>query len=138
MAGCSLENNKLIAEFLGWRLRKMPVHMRGGTIWMSQHTTSTFCAEEGRELFHESWDWLMPVVDKIRLMDRKVTIEAEYYVAHSTNRAEIMNFRTFPKEPKIVVFYRGAEGTLLNATYEAVVEFIQWYNTQKDGIDKKS
>lgn len=55
--------------------------------------------------FHNSWDWLMPVVEKI------------------------MNIRTFGA-PKQAVF-KSIEPNIAT-TYQAVVNFIKWYNEVKN------
>lgn len=61
--------NKLIAEFLGWRSKPYPSHIRspfhGRSVWWSAGTTKSFCGYVGEELFHDSWELLMPVVQKI-------------------------------------------------------------------------
>ena len=66
-----MENNKLIAEFMGYKLAKLYI----GLAWESPYKNSV---EDTFELhgrlwrendsyykFHTSWDWLMPVVMKI-------------------------------------------------------------------------
>jgi len=120
MAGSPLVNIKYkpIAEFMG-----LKVYDDGISCFDSTFRTLP--------KYDESWNALMPVVEKIRMMDRRVTIEADYYISVPTNRAEIFNFRTFPTEPKIVVYSR--ENSLLEVAYKAVVEFIKCYNLkQKD------
>jgi len=71
--------------------------------------------EGNKELqYHKSWDWLMPVVDEIEYMGCEVvmtngecTISADGYYAKS-----------FGKSRK-------------SATYNALVEFIKWYNKKQ-------
>jgi hypothetical protein len=80
------ENNKLIAEFLG-----------------KDHELNQ-CISAPQ--FHEEWNWLMPVVDKIKnIAVEDENIEMFYEVAnHIPDRHE---------------------------TYNAVVEFINEYNKNK-------
>ena len=47
-----MENNKLIAEFMGM-----------DTNWVAKSTDDTYN-------YHESWDWLMPVISKIETVGR--------------------------------------------------------------------
>jgi len=75
-----IEGNKLIAEFMGgerhW-LNGMKEPFTDDTIWgyydVGVNITSTY---SGRPIalvndlkYHTSWDWLMPVVEKIELGD---------------------------------------------------------------------
>lgn len=69
--------------------------------------------------FHSSWDWLMPVVEKISKMglgpidnDRATSLEIE----EATKQAEVCLL---------------CIDTPIQTVYESVVEFIKWYNTQK-------
>jgi hypothetical protein len=90
-------NNKLIAEFMGMNY--------GDPI-------------ESME-YHTSWDWLMPVVEKIEgLRDSKGN--AYRFIIDMCN-AQI--------EGANIEILGGA--FKLETTYKAVVEFIKWYNEQK-------
>ena len=95
--------------------------------------------------FHKSWDWLMPVVEKIESLDLKeygyqwegIDGKTEYNngsicVEIERNRCWIyMNlqldpFHTFNEKSRGIEF-----PTKIEATYAAVVEFIEWYNERK-------
>ena len=143
-----MDENRIIARFMGFE--KYPFENKGGKgfdvklngIPKDNCNGSYSCAcygdleyniEQilGRELkYHKCWNWLMPVVDKIRLMNYKIVIEADYYVAHPTNRTVITDDRVEPKLPRNVSFNRKNEGTLLDTNYKIVVDFIKWYNDQ--------
>ena len=56
--------------------------------------------------YHKSWDWLMPVVEKIGTM-----------------------YEQYPKEVNYVRSYGIM--TQIHKIYKAVVEFIKWYHTSK-------
>lgn len=120
------EGNKLIAEFMGGIPAKHPFGMgnmgykfpviigAGGTVggdWFSYDALK----------FHTSWDWLMPVVEKIESMnDGNVTI---YY-----KRCEIL----YEYDEDTGVYNYGYKGkTKIDAVYGAVTHFIQWYNENK-------
>ena len=108
------ETNKLIAEFMGLIIRD-----KEGNLPTSNQQHKLFVAEEWDKLYlvspyspngpdyHKSWDYLMPVVEKIlNKADNDELIERFY---------EIQD--VIPN---------------LEATYNAVVEFINWYNKNKD------
>lgn len=121
----TLENNKLIATFMGW---KEMSHTKSKN-WMLSHVV------DGKEYairekslsamrFVESWDWLMPVVEKIESLNENgfdVTIYSDPQVKIDDwrNRKEIVRIS---KDHGI--------GSKIEAIYMAVIEFITWYNQQ--------
>ena len=55
-----MNNNKLIAEFMGWT----PCDSNDNTMYATpQDHSAAWSTDEMR--FHESWDWLMPVIESI-------------------------------------------------------------------------
>lgn len=110
-----IEGNKLIAEFMGAKLKtynlsNLPYYqMKDKTHWMPE-----------RLVYHSSWDWLMPVVEKIR-NDHFVNIEM--YGAFVC--VWITKDKDLPKtHQKIYSEHTDA----IMATYGAVIQFIQWHN----------
>lgn len=84
-----IEGNKLIAEFMGL------THLH------SQTRTETL-------KYHDSWDWLMQVVEKCLIG------EAEC------------------KEKELITnIYNGLTNINIFNTWLAVIEFIKWYNQNK-------
>ena len=59
-----MKDNKLIAEFMDWKLQDNPKER-----WHNSYRTSNGILHKNTNtdplLFHSSWDWLMPVVSKI-------------------------------------------------------------------------
>ena len=108
------ENNKLIAEFMGGITSEKNNRIVQGyqNIWLPVHGVCRWdTVEEGRGKilkYHLSWDWLMPVIDKITSND-----SYQKYVAQTN----ILNEGGIFINPKFI-----------KATYNNVVEFIQWYN----------
>ena len=74
------ENNKMIAEFMGARPITFPDKIKGHTFWKDggrygafpDGSSNYFDYDKG---YHTSWDWLMPVVNKIRSVDCEFDIE---------------------------------------------------------------
>ena len=116
------ENNKLIAEFMGYNHimsveYKIPRHNR---MVPFQHAikweffwSDFFKYDELK--FHESWDWLMPVVEKIESLNYRVSI-TEFATNINDERLKISQWQNSDK--------------MIN-TYKAVIEFIQWHNQNK-------
>lgn len=107
------ENNKLIAEFIGGeytanekiislpRFMKCDHYDREGILMVGLVLTKAL-------RFHESWDWLMPVVQKCK--DNQV-FGSQYLID------QIDNVLTCDCQIELL--------------YEAVIEFIKWYNENK-------
>ena len=113
------ENNKLIAEFMEeesainsmgeWRCK----HSKGRELWLD---VRNLC-------YHTFWDWLMPVVEEIEHTKFVDEFKIIWDSVYQTHVCEILparkdTFNVFRKESDIKI----------KATYNAVVEFINWYN----------
>lgn len=136
--GNNLENNKLIAEFMGGKITNEP-----DPFWPDDGTKNKWYAsfEPGnnprkssksgtkRQLwdldYHTSWDWLMPVVEKIeKIPDTWVRIYGdEKYFECEIDDANYTNADGTGSRFHI----RGK--TKIDAVYQAVLEFINWYNS---------
>ena len=140
-----MEHNKLIAEFMG-KSGSVDFHDSKGYIpiyWYNGINGGHKTPYKEDELeYHKSWDWLMPVVEKIEFLDLKeygyqwegIDGETEYNngsicVEIEQDRCWIyMNlsldpFHTFNEKTIGVEF-----PTKIEAVYSAVVEFIEYYN----------
>ena len=98
-----MKDNKLIAEFMGIELDTESYRCGSKMTyedWLNHSTQKNM-------RFHESWDWLMPVVSKIARNE-------EYF-------ENVWSERLFD----IVPFGRIEE------VYEVVVEFIKTYNDER-------
>jgi hypothetical protein len=126
-----IEGNKLIAEFMN---HEEDYDEHG--VWQKLQ-------------YHSSWDWLMPVVEKIK--SGKVNNEAFGSVhvhmsatgfqakwncsilGHLTYRIPINIHQHTYKEvsiPHISVYNESSDEPLIKCTWLAVTEFIKWYNLQ--------
>ena len=95
------KKNKLIAEFM-----ELPTEVFKSGKVNYNHNGSWF--EEHELSYNVSWDWLMPVINKIRSMDS--TYEVEQVGKYDWDN-EISHYEFD-----------------LDLTYESVVEFIKEYN----------
>ena len=108
------ENNKLIAEFMGYPKHKIDFVGKRLNFENSKHNT-----------YHKDWNWLMPVVEKIEsfvLNDDNsfnVTIGATNYCVIQDSYGEIYEN------------IEDSEETKLLTVYKAIIKFIKWYNEQK-------
>ena len=115
-----IEGNKLIAEFMGWS-QQLDVEKRWYGAWFDQHRVRKAWSEfQGHEplLFNESWDWLMPVVEKIESKGYDVFINGLYCRITDSGMSD------FELESDVAL-------SKIDATYQAVVKFIKWYNQQQ-------
>jgi hypothetical protein len=98
------ENNKLIAEFMGVKA----ISRASNTMYYEGNESL------GIELmYHKSWDWLMPVVEKIKCTDL-----SEEMVMDGVDEL-------------IDIIDSALCDTSIRGTYDAVVEFITRYNENK-------
>ena len=124
-----IENNKLIAEFLNWEFDDLSETFE--TPFLKLVEPQAFgdeqfsCKLQDFELeFHSDWNWLMRVVEKIEKIPEKndnwfnVTVGASCYCIIQDATGEL-SFEII-----------GDGRTKIEATYNACIEFIKWYNEQ--------
>ena len=104
----TIENNKLIAEFMGLNLHQ--------GVWRKSTlaTERKICKEDALK-YHEDWNWLMIVVEKIESLGYRIEIVKHICRIYLSNKETIIISENTPK---------------IEAVYNAVVEFIKWYNNQ--------
>ena len=104
-------NNKLIAEFLG-----MTTHHNDKNILILNTKDGNDIISVDDLKYHTDWNWLMQVIDKIEKEYRFSILISWQHCVIESNSCE---FRI-----------EKDSDTKLKATYNAVVEFIKWYNEQ--------
>ncbi len=159
----TIEGNRLIAEFMGWRLNivnrpnsviqdriEKEYHVISPDGRLVQSCSTTF---HGTELetkdnilkhlladygwwgkYHTSWDWLMPVIEKISTLRWP-----EYYGSRGKTEDDegfddCVYPRTFGMRDKNGLYMVRLNAsalfsaeTLIEATWLAVIDFIEWY-----------
>jgi hypothetical protein len=116
--------NELISEFMGWerysgKAFKCPNMYPVDNSLRAGWTTFT----EDQFQFHTSWDWLMPVVERINSTVSPIYPDERIDVIIYRNTCHINDHR------EILIETTGKN--MMDCTYKAVVEFIKWYNQQK-------
>ena len=110
----TIENNKIIAEFLSVKIHPcetienfkfLPIEERG--------LYNGYFIDELK--YHEDWNWLMVVVEKIESLGYRIEIVKHICRIYLSNKETIIISENTPK---------------IEAVYNAVVEFIKWYNNQ--------
>ena len=85
--------------------------------------------------FHTSWDWLMPVVEKIEDFYIISGKELEFQVVQYEDEVKIIAKYLDKKWETIVEISADGSGKKKN-TYQAVIKFIEWYNEQSNNENK--
>jgi hypothetical protein len=118
-----IEGNKLIAEFIADR-----IDSNSGKTWILDFNEGIWHNVNQEDwAFYTSWDWLMPVIDKIEALDEdfEVQIGRNLYVKELTYNCIIHT------EGGAVHFESDFTGNRISGVWKLIVEFIQWYNNQK-------
>ena len=112
------ETDKLIGTFMGGK-----PYTNCARIWFDYfHLTGQPANLALAELlYHHSWDWLMPVVEKIESLN-SICLIKNHWCNIKTTDFDSVNIKGF-STLKIC-------DTKIEAVYKAVVEFIKWYNQQ--------
>ena len=126
-----IEGNKLIAEFMTpWRDKRkksypfpfpvievVPAEHLMGYGHIPEGGIKHFEGTPDMMKYHSSWDWLMPVVEKIESLGYDFSIDNCYVRIWDGGQSDFeMTF---------------SEPTKLLTTYFAVIEFIKWYNNER-------
>lgn len=128
----TVTGNKLIAEFMGGVLKpaesKHPNNPYNKPTWWGvgdRKDVGHFSLH-----YHTSWDWLMPVVEKI-IQIGDVDIDCHnWLIKISTNISSSKSWQVTSHD-----YIRTMGATMLGAYHFCVIEFIQWYNTHPNTIN---
>tara|TARA_R110000772_G_scaffold24943_4_gene65452 strand:+ start:2166 stop:2525 length:360 start_codon:yes stop_codon:yes gene_type:complete len=114
------ESNKLIAEFMGGNFNNDGVELKNFENLLK-------CYMNNELKYHKSWDWLMPVVEKIQSLHETKT-EFGTLIDISTTHVSI---RCKDFKYSIDKISKNWKCFDINNLYKVIVEFIKWYNEQK-------
>lgn len=125
------ENNKLITEFMGWKIAvgtkdeyttpHAITKYIDTPMFSHNYNDKELSVEKDHKLdemlFSTSWDWLMPVVEKIEFLN---------YSIQTNSLADQLHLFKISSGGAEVLSTRG--NTRKETTYKAVIIFIKWYN----------
>jgi hypothetical protein len=114
-----MKNNKIIAAFMGYEEHENDM----GKYYRIIDVVESYPRNVASEclLYDKSWDWLMPVVDKIEAIEVE-SYTIQFNILKNTAKWEPAHWcglKTQIKDSKI------------EASYEAVLDFIKWYNSKQ-------
>jgi hypothetical protein len=159
-----VESNKLIAEFMGFRYIPfsetdrsiIPGWHKSGTEGgvrdlppFHRKTTDGYLCRRHRDLrYYNSWDWLMPVVEKIESLDLG-ELSLEFKLEGRSSYLCVFDFIQAKNYKGAISLeldsdkYKGERiadpstwRCKLNNAYLTVVKFIKWYNKKKTKKNK--
>lgn len=115
------ENNRMIAEFMSVNINpngtfELP---QFGVLTFSLYFKTEFSDEQLK--YHTSWDWLMPVVEKIERLG--FTIEKNFQRIDGDYQCLITKGND--------ILFQEFNDSSITAMHYVVVEFIEYYNKQK-------
>jgi hypothetical protein len=119
------ENNKLLAEFMELKpilistdfygIQKDHVHITG------KNTDFVMFEFSKSAKYHSDWNWLMQVVDKIESLEYNFNIT-------SKSATVLMNHGAIFQ----TLIYSDDGTNKKEAVYNTCVEFVKWYNEEKN------
>ena len=122
-----IENNKLIAEFMDWAFDE------DSERYTTPHTVQVYfddipsndqwdCMLKPEEMeFHLSWDWIMPVAEKIGELYHRIRIEYD-------EGCQLCTIFAYNKNGELVEEIYADGHSWIESTYNTIVKFIEWYN----------
>jgi hypothetical protein len=117
------ENNRLIVDFMEIK----PLESNGEYTWSDspyyfvryKEKEKTMVAISEYAKYHTSWDWLMPVVEKINLINNEI-----FGVTINGNKTTIEDCFGINE----LCIESDKNFSMILNTYDAVIEFIKWNN----------
>ena len=114
-----INGNKLIAKFMGGEFKEDLPYTWTDSGWVKTPANDNKTIAQDYDFkYHNSWEWIMPVVEKIELLTGNFRIVNNIAIIDGNDEdGAIKDF-----DEKII----GEDK--FEATYKMVVKFIEWYN----------
>ena len=137
-----IEENKIIADFIGLRIRWIQTNSYFDPIDYDMEIDNPDFLDHDTELmylyecdkpdenfkFHSSWIWLMPVVEKIESIHDDFHGYFGVHICSNSCVIQGTNLRTDPENFHQAYFSEHYGDNKIQATWLAVVSFIKWWN----------
>jgi len=139
----NMETNSLITKFMDVKVVFVNLkHLNDRSFWMIDHDSKpvfdlyfdysiSFESEENcyqyyneRARYAESWEWLMPVIDKIESLGYTFMYSKNTHDVHIGEDAHMFSAR-------YMTTIVGKGSTKIESHYNAVINFIKQYNNDK-------
>lgn len=132
------ENNKLIAEFMGFRRTNDNDDELDGSSterYKHWHLGGLGYFDDNDLKYHSSWEWLMPVIEKIEALPED-KFHGRFAVSICSNGCSIYGTNLDTRggrhfHPAYMSDPNAILETKIESTWYNVVSFIKWFNTQK-------
>lgn len=125
-----IEGNKLIAEFMGGSIKEnltVNGYTQMNLPWWAFEVFDFDKLRVAGYDYHKSWDWLMPVIEKIHKMGKMISINF-YSDGNSPIECRIYNWVLGGPQ-------HAAESSIsIQSCWLAVIDFIKWYNENKSSL----
>ena len=123
-----LEGNKIIVKFMGFSERKPDEEFE--TVWFKKGGFNQYGINQLK--YHLSWDWLMPVIEKIESVwvghtQPRVMIEGTYCQIADSGGYFAKNSK-LNKDNQLGGECYPNKYTKIENTYRMVIKFIEWHN----------
>lgn len=123
-----MENNKLIAEFMGMKseYKKYTNNDDEGILTYKYpiNKTQVWNVTPDELKYHNDWNWIMEIVDKIEGMGCRTEL---------LGQKDNYNFQIGKRGGHYPDFDSDGETKIL-AVYGGVVQFIEWFNAAQKGL----
>ena len=124
------EGNNLLANYLGWELDGSfyYTHKQFGIHLWNPMTYNSRAHHMEQLAFHESWDWLFLVIDKINGMGKEYSFATfKTYVSLTVEKGgKVYKDFSFAYSEYITATQTGKE-----ATFKLLVKYVKWHNEQE-------
>jgi hypothetical protein len=120
-----LENNRLIAEFMGQKSELYEFPQFG-----YMNTKGDFITEfnDSQLKFHKDWNWLMPVIEKIEALDEKSFETTSHFNGFINKR--LYNTAFIDTKNYEVISSGNLMESRIESVYTAILAFIKLYNNK--------
>lgn len=130
-----MENNKLIAEFMGLKpkMESPDVYVFNDMPYFSvreNNPEDVMNAIVKYSKYDSDWNWLMSVVEKIEQLKNRHNFTFSVKISGNYCTIESYNYSL------IVRIVECNDTTKLKSVYNACVRFIKWYNKQNKNNEK--